>query len=141
MPDAATDEDGNTESGSQPHSSSPSVHIANSSLPSETPDTVAEENTHTEQFPTSEATHESEELMERNCDEPESNTMQSEQIACQPDSEPQESDNDSPLTEAMESASSIVDGMNHENEMPPRNSNIEGLQDRITSLRRGFVEK
>lgn len=142
MPDAAADEEGNTESGCQPQSSSPSVHLASSSLPCETPDTVAEENTETEQSPTaSGATHQSEELGERNCDEPELDTMQSGQIACQPDSESQEPVSGSPLTEAIESASSVVDGMNHENETPTRNSNIEGLQDRITSLRRGFVEK
>uniref|UniRef100_A0A0P4WLN2 Uncharacterized protein n=1 Tax=Scylla olivacea TaxID=85551 RepID=A0A0P4WLN2_SCYOL len=132
---AAGDEEGNTESGSQPPSSSPSVHLA---AAAETSDAVAEENIETEQLPTSEATHESEELMERNCDE--SDTLQPEQTASQSDSEPQQSDSGDPQTEASESADSLVEGMNHENEMPSKNSKIEGLQDRITSLRRGFVK-
>lgn len=132
---AAGDEEGNTESGSQPPSSSPSVHLA---AAAETSDAVAEENIETEQLPTSEATHESEELMERNCDE--SDTLQPEQTTSQSDSEPQQSDSGDPQTEASESADSLVEGMNHENEMPSKNSKIEGLQDRITSLRRGFVK-
>lgn len=134
---AAGDEEGNTESGSQPPSSSPSDHLA---ATAETSDTVAEENIETEQLPTtSETTQESEELMERNCDE--SDTLQPEQTTSQSDSEPQQSDSADPETEAAESADSIVEGMNHENEMPSKNSKIEGLQDRITSLRRGFVKK
>ena len=134
---AAGDEEGNTESGSQPPSSSPNVHLA---ATAETCDAVAEENVESEQLPTtSEATLESEELMERNCDE--SDTLPPEQTASHSDSEPQQSDSADPQLEATESADSIVEGMNHENEVPSKNSKIEGLQDRITSLRRGFVKK
>lgn len=167
LPDAATDEEGiNTEGGGGddsggggPSHSSVGIgvcHASSSSQPVETPDTVADECTETDQLPTTSQgtnTHQSEELgSEMNRDESKVNasSMQSEQTSavCQPDSTepPQESGSTSrenPVTEETEDVSSIVEGMNHEYEeaLPRNSSNIEGLQDRITSLTRGFVEK
>lgn len=167
IPDAATDEDGNNtegggggnDSGGGGQSQSSAVFgvclASSSSQPTETPDTVANECRETDQLPTSSqatTTNDSEELeSETNCDGLEVNTtMQPDQTStvCQPESSepPQESGSTSganSVTEETEDVSPIVEGMNHENEEAPArtSSNIEGLQDRITSLTRGFVEK
>lgn len=167
VPDATADEEGNnteggggddTGGGGQSQSSAVlGICLASSSShPIETPNTVADECTDRDQLLTTSqdtTTHQSEDLgSETNCDESEVNTstMQMEQTStlCQPASfePPQESESrsdENPVMEETENVGPVVEGMNHENEEgPSRNtSNIEGLQDRITSLTRGFVEK
>lgn len=167
IPDAATDEEGNTtegvggedSGGGGPSQSSAvlGVCLAGSSTePTETPGTVADECSGSGQLLTTSqgaTTHHSEELgSEMNCDESEVNTsamqqpVQTSTLHLPGSSEPlQESGITGNVNSTMddtEDVSPVVEGRNHEKETPPRNSSdIEGLQDRITSLTQGFVEK
>lgn len=168
IPDATTDEEGNTtegvggeDSGGGGPSQSSAVLGAclagSSSEPTETPGTVADECTGTDQLVTTSqgvTAHQSEELgSEMNCDESEVNTstmqqpVQTSTLHLPDSSEPlQESGiagNVNSTTDDTEDVNPVVEGRNHEKEETPlrNSSNIEGLQDRITSLTQGFVER